>query len=115
MTYINLNYLRTITDEEQPIIRMMLEMFLEQIPEFIQNMNRMYQSGDYIALGREAHKAKSSLQIMGMTDLENDMKILIQKTIEGTDVGSYPEHIRNFEIQCTGAIAEIAAELTSLG
>jgi len=114
MTYINLNYLRTITDGEKPVIRMMMEMFTEQVPEFIQNLNRLYQAGDYIALGREAHKAKSSLQIMGMTELENDMKILIQKTIEGTGVESYPEHIRNFETQCTGALTEIEAELSSL-
>lgn len=114
MTYINLEYLRTITDGEKSIIRMILEMFIVQVPEFIQNMNSLYQAGDYIALGKEAHKAKSSLQIMGMSDLENDMKILIQKTIEGTDAVSYPEHIRNFEIQCNGAIAEIEAELGAL-
>jgi HPt (histidine-containing phosphotransfer) domain-containing protein len=114
MTYINLNYLRTITDGEKPVIRVMLEMFAEQVPEFIQNMNRLYQAGDYKALGREAHKAKSSLQIMGMTDLEKDMKVLIKKTTEGTDAESYPEHIRNFETQCTGALTEIEAELSSL-
>lgn len=114
MTYINLNYLKAITDGEESVIRMMLEMFIAQVPEFIQNMNSMYQAGDYIALGREAHKAKSSLQIMGMTDLENDMKVLIKKTIDGTDAESYPAHIRNFEIQCTGAVAEIEAEMASL-
>jgi hypothetical protein len=49
-----------------------------------------------------------------MTDLENDMKILIKKTVEGTDEASYPEHIRNFEIQCTGALSEIEAVLSTL-
>ncbi|HWS00270.1 MAG TPA: Hpt domain-containing protein [Prolixibacteraceae bacterium] len=93
---------------------MILEMFIVQVPEFIQNLNRHYLAGDYDALGKEAHKAKSSLQIMGMTDLENDMKILIKKTVEGTDAASYPEHIRNFEIQCTGALAEIEAVLSNL-
>lgn len=114
MTYINLNYLRAIADEETYVIRMILELFIEQVPEFIQNLNAFYEAGNYDALGKEAHKAKSSLQILGMTDLENDMKILIKKTIEGTDVGSYPGHIRNFEIQCTGALTEIEAELSKL-
>lgn len=114
MTYINLEYLHEITDGEKPIIRVILEMFNTQVPEFIQNLNRFYQAGDYNSLGREAHKAKSSLQIVGMTDLENDMKILIKKTAEGTDVLTYPDHIRNFEIQCNGAVAEIDAVLSSL-
>ncbi len=114
MTYINLEYLHAITDGEKPIIRMILEMFIGQVPEFVQNMNSFYQAGDYHSLGREAHKAKSSLQIIGMTDLENDMKILIKKTAEQREVGSYPEHIRNFENQCLGAVAEIEAELLVL-
>ena len=114
MTYINLEYLHAITDGEKPIIRVILEMFIAQVPEFIQNLNRFFQAEDYNALGREAHKAKSSLQIVGMTDLENEMKILIKKTSEGTDVASYPDHIRNFEIQCNGAVAEIDVVLSSL-
>ena len=113
MTYINLEYLHAITDGEKPIIRVILEMFIAQVPEFIQNLNSFYQAGDYNALGREAHKAKSSLQIVGMTDLESDMKILIKKTADGSDVPSYPNHIRNFEIQCRSAVAEIEAELSA--
>lgn len=114
MTYINLDYLWTITDGEKTIIRTILEMFIVQVPEFIENLNRFHQAGDYDALGKEAHKAKSSLQIMGMTDLENEMKILIKKTIAGTDVESYPEHIRNFETQCNGALTEIQTALSKL-
>lgn len=114
MAYTDLNYLKTITEGNKEIVREMIEMFILQVPDFIKNLNSLYQSGQYLALGKEAHKAKSSLQIMGMTDLEKEMKRFQLKTIEGVDVESYPEHIRNFEIQCEAAIKELQAELASL-
>lgn len=114
MAYTNLNYLRTITEGDETMIREMIEMFLKQLPGFIDNMNKFYQTGEYLALGREAHKAKSSLQIMGMTELEREMKGFQLKTIEGTDVESYPVHIRHFETYCEAAATELKAELDSL-
>jgi HPt (histidine-containing phosphotransfer) domain-containing protein len=114
MSYTDLNYLKTITEGNNAIVREMIEMFILQVPDFIKNLNLLYQSGQYTALGKEAHKAKSSLQIMGMTDLEKEMKQFQLKTIEGVDVESYPMHIRNFEIQCEAAIRELQAELASL-
>ena len=114
MAYTNLNYLKTVTDGNKQIIREMIEMFVQQVPEFIKNLNKFYQAGQYTALGLEAHKAKSSLQIMGMSELEKEMKTFQLKTIEKTDVESYPVHIRNFETQCSAAIEELKAELAIL-
>lgn len=114
MGYTNLNYLKGITGEDKAMIREMIELFFAQVPGFIKNLHELYQSGDYLALGKEAHKAKSSLQIMGMTDLEQEMKKFQLKTIEGIEIESYPIHIRNFETQCEGALAELKIELANL-
>lgn len=114
MAYVNLNYLQTITEGDKVMVREMVEMFLAQVPGFIKNLNELYQSGDYLALGKEAHKAKSSLQIMGMTELEHEMKKFQLKTIEGVEIESYPVYIRNFETQCEGAVAELKNELAGL-
>ena len=114
MAYTNLNYLKNITEGNKEIIHEMIEMFILQVPEFIRNLNDLYQTGQYAALGKEAHKAKSSLQIMGMTELEQEMKRFQLKTIEGIEVESYPVHIRNFENQCNEALEELKIELTIL-
>ena len=113
MAYTNLTYLRTITDNNKVVIREMIELFFTQLPLFIQNMNQHYDSGQYIALGKEAHKAKSSLQIMGMSELEVDMKKFQLLTIEGIEVESYPAYIRKFEMQCEAAVKELKAEMES--
>jgi HPt (histidine-containing phosphotransfer) domain-containing protein len=111
MAITNLSYLRKITDGNKVIIDEMIELFLSQVPVFIHNFHKYYQASQYEALGKEAHKAKSSLQIMGMTDLEQEMKTFIVKAVHGTDVESYPLHIRSFETQCEKAVAELKAEM----
>ena len=114
MSYTNLNYLKEITDGDKQIIRELIELFLLQVPDFITNLNKYYNSGEYILLGKEAHKAKSSLQIMGMSELEKEMKTLQLRTIDGTEVEKYPEYISHFEAQCKAAITELKAELEKL-
>ena len=114
MSYTNLRYLRTITEGNKEIIREMIEMFGLQVPDFIKNMKDLYESKQYSALGKEAHKTKSSLQIMGMNELENEMKELQLKTIEGIDVENYPRYIDLFEKQCHAALEELKTELANL-
>jgi HPt (histidine-containing phosphotransfer) domain-containing protein len=114
MAYTNLRYLKTITEGNTAIVREMIEMFTLQVPDFIKNMKTHYESKQYLALGKEAHKAKSSLQIMGMNELEKEMKAFQLKTIEGVDIESYPKYIALFETQCLAAVAELKAELASM-
>ena len=114
MAYTNLGYLREITDGDKGIIKELIELFIMQVPDFIANLHSHYNSGDYILLGKEAHKAKSSLQIMGMSELEKEMKTLQLRTIDGTDVENYPLYISHFETQCTAAVQELKAELEKL-
>lgn len=114
MSYTNLRYLRTITEGNNEIIREMIEMFALQVPDFIKNMKNLYATSQYTALGKEAHKAKSSLQIMGMNELEKEMKTFQLKTIEGIDVENYPKYIALFEKQCLAAVEELQAELVKL-
>ena len=114
MAYTNLRYLKTITEGNNVIIREMIQMFAQQVPDFIRNMKTHYDSKQYIALGKEAHKAKSSLQIMGMSELEKEMKAFQMKTIEGADIESYPTYIALFETQCLAAIEELNIEKASL-
>ncbi|HEY5511211.1 MAG TPA: Hpt domain-containing protein [Prolixibacteraceae bacterium] len=114
MAYTNLRYLKTITEENSAIVREMIEMFTVQVPDFIKNMKMHYDSKQFIALGKEAHKSKSSLQIMGMNELEKEMKDFQLKTIEGTDIESYPKYIALFETQCLAAVEELKVELASM-
>lgn len=114
MAITDLKYLKTITEGDKEILREMIELFLKQVPEYIANMHSYYQSGHFDLLGKEAHKAKSSLDIVGMTELGKEMKILQLKILEGHDYDECLVYIHRFETQCTEAIEELRAELALL-
>ncbi len=107
MTYIDLNYLKSISGGDAGIMNEMKDIFIEQVPEFIENLKKFLKEGNYLELGKEAHKAKSSVMIMGMEELAKDLKTLQQATIAGTNVESYPDFVKKFEEQCLGAVKEL--------
>jgi HPt (histidine-containing phosphotransfer) domain-containing protein len=115
MTFIDLNYLESISDGDPEIMQEMKDLFIAQVPEFIENLNKYLKEGHYIELGKEAHKAKSSVMIMGMEELVRDLKTLQLATVAGTNVESYPDFVRKFEEQCLGAVEELKKASSSPG
>jgi HPt (histidine-containing phosphotransfer) domain-containing protein len=107
MAYLDLNYLKSIAGGDPEMMQEMKDIFIAQVPEFIKNLKKHLKEGHYIELGKEAHNAKSSVMIMGMNELGKDLKTLQQLTIAGTNVETYPEFVRKFEIQCLGAVEEL--------
>lgn len=114
MAYTDLKYLKSIIDGDKNILREMIELFLMQVPEYVANMHAFYQAGQFDLLGKEAHKAKSSLDIVGMTELGKEMKVLQLKILEGVDYNGCLVYIHLFETQCNEAIEELRAELAVL-
>jgi len=114
MAYTNLTYLQNITGGDPETIRELIELFIEQVPEFIGNLKGHLETKRYLELGKEAHKAKSSVMIMGMDDLGWDLKALQLDTISGVKVETYPQHVSRFEKECLIAIDELKEALLKL-
>jgi HPt (histidine-containing phosphotransfer) domain-containing protein len=115
MAYTDLTYLKEITGGEDEIVKEMIDMFLMQIDEFKANMNDFLANKQWIELGKEAHKAKSSVLIVGMEELGKNLKKLQLLTEEGKEIDSYPSFVKMFEEQCDAAIEELNAELQKMG
>ena len=91
------------------LVKEMIDIFISQIPEFCREMKWFYQKKDFTSLGLLAHKAKSSVAIMGMEELANGLKDFEQKAREGKDSTGYPAFIEHFENECIKAIEELNA------
>ncbi|TRX70659.1 Hpt domain-containing protein [Carboxylicivirga sp. M1479] len=76
-THINLGYLESITDGSQELIKELITIFIEQIPEFKEGFEEGINKKDWVKIAAVAHKAKSSVMSMGMEELGNtDLKNL---------------------------------------
>ena len=114
MAFTNLNYLQTITEGDSASMRELITLFIEQVPEFIENLKKHLAAEEYLELGKEAHKAKSSVMIMGMDNLAHELKTLQLDTISGIKKESYPQHVSNFEYECLAAVEELNQVLNKL-
>ncbi|WP_161565151.1 Hpt domain-containing protein, partial [Okeania hirsuta] len=63
--YVNLDYLRSISGNDENIIRKAIEKFLDTTPELLDQMGEQLNASDAQALGKSAHKLKSSVAFMG--------------------------------------------------
>ncbi|MCT4587857.1 MAG: Hpt domain-containing protein [Carboxylicivirga sp.] len=76
-SHIDLGYLESITDGSQDLIKELIEIFIEQIPEFVDGFEEGLTQKDWMKVAAVAHKAKSSVMSMGMQELGNqDLKNL---------------------------------------
>ncbi|MFO8001959.1 MAG: Hpt domain-containing protein [Marinilabilia sp.] len=74
---IDLSYLESIAEGDKSIMNDLINIFLEQIPEFVDGLEQGFAEKRWLDVAAVAHKAKSSVISMGMEDLGNrDLKNL---------------------------------------
>jgi HPt (histidine-containing phosphotransfer) domain-containing protein len=92
-TIIDLSYLREMSGNNKDIMIEMVEIFIEQNPEFTEGISSYFENRQWTKLGAIAHKAKSSVRIMGMDELgdclekiehysKGNQKVELQQKIE---------------------------------
>lgn len=104
---VNLSYLNEMSEGESALIKEMIDIFFVQVDEFIEMMNTYLEQKDYDNLSKIAHKAKSSIAIMGMNELADDLKTLEIIAKKREEIDQYPKYIAKFENQCKLAVKEL--------
>ncbi|MFW5886229.1 MAG: Hpt domain-containing protein [Bacteroidota bacterium] len=103
----DLSYLIELSDGNKELITEMVEIFYLQVEEFVKDMDTHLANENWKALGQVAHKAKSSVSIMGMHDLAKDLKKMEQLSKQEKEKNKYPSIIKKFKSDCKIAIEEL--------
>jgi HPt (histidine-containing phosphotransfer) domain-containing protein len=85
----------------------MIEIFKSQVAEFTIEMEKYLEDQEYELLGRLAHKAKSSISIMGLNDLAVELKTFENLAKSGQDIEKYPDFIERFKRETQEAVDEL--------
>jgi HPt (histidine-containing phosphotransfer) domain-containing protein len=110
--FINTVYLETIVSGgDKEIIRELVGIFREQVVEMVKEMNSLYAKEDFYSLAMLAHKAKSSVAIMGMNDLAIMLKTF---ELDGTNKENYKLYILRFENETRQAVEELENYINNL-
>jgi HPt (histidine-containing phosphotransfer) domain-containing protein len=105
--FIKTEYLESVTGGDNETIKELVDMFRDQVAEIGLEMRTLLLRNDYHALGMLAHKAKSSVAIMGMNDLANILKTFELQAKESKEINKYEMYISRYEQDTKGAIKEL--------
>ena len=105
--FINTEYLDSVSGGDNDIIREIVVMFGEQVVETENQMKMLLAEKNYNALGLLAHKAKSSVAIMGMSDLAAMLKTFELQAKEGIETEKYESYINRFVLETGEAMKEL--------
>jgi HPt (histidine-containing phosphotransfer) domain-containing protein len=103
----DLNYLKTMSGGDSKFIREMIDLFREQIEEYKKIMPELLRKKDYDGLSKIAHKAKSSVAVMGMTQVADLLKELEILTYEEKEEERYEPLVTLFLEQSELALSEL--------
>jgi HPt (histidine-containing phosphotransfer) domain-containing protein len=103
----NLTYLKNMSGGNEEVIKEMIGIFIEQVVEIDHDMSQALKEKDWLSLSRLAHKAKSSVAIMGMSELEGDLKKLERIAGEGKEIDVFKELVEKFNTDSRIAIEEL--------
>ena len=109
----DLSYLESMAEGNPGLIREMIEIFSTQVAEFSIQMQEYLENRDWQELSKLAHKAKSSVAIMGMRELAGKLRELETLTKEGREIESYPGYIELFTAASADAVKELNNYLAS--
>jgi len=103
----DLNYLKTMSGGDPKFIREMIDLFREQIHEYKSIMPELLVKKDYESLSKIAHKAKSSVAVMGMTQVADLLKELEILAHDRKEVDRYESLVNHFLEQSELALNEL--------
>jgi len=112
--FINCEYLDTVSGGDVETIRELIAIFSDQVVEIGNEMRSLLSKGDFYSIGMLAHKAKSSVAIMGMNDLVKMLKTFELEVKEGKEKEKYDSYITRFEQETKAAVKELENYLINL-
>jgi len=106
---VDLTYLLSITDGNKELFLEIIDIFVIQVEEIWIEMQVLFDKQEFELVGNLAHKAKSSVAIMGMENMAGDLKKLELFCHEKVNLEMCQSIIINFKTECLQVIQELEA------
>ncbi len=107
----SLEYLRSVSGNNEEFIREMIITFTQTIPPVLKEIEELATRKDWEKISQLSHKIKPSFTLMGMSALRNTVAAIEEHGREKTNLKELPEMIREFVKNCERVLPELASEI----
>ncbi len=112
--FIKLDILESVSEGDPEIVKEIVDIFRIQAAEIHEEMKVLLSEKNYDALGLLAHKAKSSVAIMGIDDLAAILKTFEIQARSGIDTNKYESYIDRFKTDVDAALIELDDHIANM-
>ena len=110
--YIDLDYLKQISNGSNEFIFQMITVFMEEIPIEIKNLETHLKNKDWPALRATSHKMKPSFSFMGVKELEESIHTIEEYCAAEKNLDQLPGLIESIKTITEDVIKELEKEKT---
>lgn len=108
----DLSYLNQIFQGNQEMINNIIQLFLEQVPQYIEEMVECVNQNDLISLHPLAHKAKSSIAMLGLKSIEQQVLQIEQDSKQHQNFEQLPNLVSDVKSECDLVYEQLRGVLT---
>jgi PAS domain S-box-containing protein len=110
LTY-NLDYLRSISSNNQEFINEMVTTFIQTIPPILREIQTCIESHDWVKFSKLVHQIKPSFTLMGLDAMKSDIVYMETNSKAGTNLKEVTRLALNFINQCNLVLPDLEQEL----
>ncbi len=112
--YINLEYMEMMSDGDDSMKKIMIEMLLDELPQEIQKLESVCQAANWTETSAVSHKLKSTLAFVGndeMSDANKDIELFAKNNEQLNEI---PNLVSTLKTIYPNTITELRQELEKL-
>ena len=111
---INMDYLNRLSMGDDTLVVEMIEMFLDNAPEMLENLHTHLNNENWTKMAAEAHRFKPTLSYMGMEQTKKVIENLEKIAADDPDVRDMEEKLNEIETMCNRAYNELKNKVEEL-
>ena len=96
----DLAYLNQVFQGNREMINNIIALFLQQVPKYVHEMEECVRKNEPLSLHPLAHKAKSSIAMLGIKDMEADIVQIEQDSKYLRNLDGLPTLVRRVKENC---------------
>jgi HPt (histidine-containing phosphotransfer) domain-containing protein len=107
----DLSYLNQVFQGNKEMINNIISLFLQQVPDYIREMEECVKKNEMLSLHPLAHKAKSSISMLGIRDMESDIVQIEQDSKNLRNLEGLPELVYRVKVKSQVVYIQLKEEL----
>lgn len=111
---LDLSYLREMSGDSAEFMIEMLDTLVEQIPVYLEDLQRAVDAKDWKAASEFAHKVKPTFYYVGREDIRDYMQVIERNAKEEVNVEVIPSALAEIKTELNVILQQVAKSKTEL-